>query len=539
MRLLKQSKQFTHKTFRQFTQVYTEADIIVPDVKPDIMRILHCDAIAHITDKNIVNDKLIFEGESAITILYLADGDKSGDLRSVSVHHHFKHAMDFKVTEEGILPENMQIDADLQVQNVDFVLVNSRKFCAKILMGLEVSLIAKQDIEACIGLASDTTPEGQPGEGQQIVGRSLTDEDLQKKFSTMNANYRHIVAERDLVARDVLEVPVGKSAIGEVLRVDAKVSNSDSKAAGDKVLLKGDVLVNVLYIGEDGELNCMEHAVPYSEIVSVNEEIMDDSRCVIACAVTNMAYNPQQDSDGDVRLLGVDIGLHAILRMDHKVSLDVLDDVYSTRRDLEAQRNKVRLTRMVDCVSGTLTISDSIQSDVPHITQVYNVIARPQITSGRIEGSKIMVEGIVDADVIFITGSADLPICAVRREIKFAHSFETGSPHSDAGLDCDIHVELQHMSYALGLNGDVDLRGVLSIEVQVLKTCDQIYVSDIIEKESQDDRTDSKPYYLRVYYAKEGDTVWSIAKKYRIKVDDLVDRNGEEMTAGKRLVLQG
>ena len=42
-----------------FSQAYTEADIIVPDIKPDIAKVLQVDANAVVTSKECQTDKIV------------------------------------------------------------------------------------------------------------------------------------------------------------------------------------------------------------------------------------------------------------------------------------------------------------------------------------------------------------------------------------------------------------------------------------------------------------------------------------------------
>ncbi|GHV18576.1 spore coat protein [Clostridia bacterium] len=516
MDLIKQKETLTHEIFKTFTQVYTEVDTIVPDIKPDIARILQADANAYITSRTISGDKLVFEGQAAITLLYQAE---NGSVRSIITHHPFKHSIVAPTNSENAL-----IDSELCVQNVESVLVNSRKFCGKILMGLEVRLIAAEELEF-------TT---------EIEGENA--HHFQTNTKKISANYRRTVAEQDLFVRDVLEVPAGKSSIGEVLRMDVTINAHENKVAGNKVLVKGDVHVHTLYLAErDDSVHSMEHQIPFSEIVSINEEASDSHECAINYHVLSTAWNLQQDADGDQRLLGADINLRAILRMEQNISLDVLDDVYSTRNDLEVTHNTVSLSRAIAKASGNVTANDLVphSDDFADISEIYNVIARPKIASAKIEGSKIVLEGIVANEILCLSANPETPVFNLYKETKFVQTFETGNASLTESMACDVKATLAHTSYSLNMAGEVELRSIVDIETQILTNHDYKYVTEITEKEDKENTSEAKPYCLRVYYVKNGDTVWSIAKKYKIKVDDFVARNGEELSVGQRLILQG
>ena len=57
-------------------QVLVDEDIIVPDVKPDILKILQLDAVSCITNKEITNGRVNVTGRVDLKILYIPDSDR-------------------------------------------------------------------------------------------------------------------------------------------------------------------------------------------------------------------------------------------------------------------------------------------------------------------------------------------------------------------------------------------------------------------------------------------------------------------------------
>ena len=54
----------------------TECDVIVPDSKPDIARVLQLSATVKVTNCETQNDRVIASGTVKFNILYLADNDE-------------------------------------------------------------------------------------------------------------------------------------------------------------------------------------------------------------------------------------------------------------------------------------------------------------------------------------------------------------------------------------------------------------------------------------------------------------------------------
>ena len=56
------------------SQILIEGDIIVPDFKPDIDKILEANVNSYIDSKEISNERINFKGNLDINILYIAKG---------------------------------------------------------------------------------------------------------------------------------------------------------------------------------------------------------------------------------------------------------------------------------------------------------------------------------------------------------------------------------------------------------------------------------------------------------------------------------
>lgn len=61
---------------RQSTQILLEGDMIVPDSKPDLKEILHCNATIQLKDKRINEERVHFSGDLEVCVLY---GAKNGE----------------------------------------------------------------------------------------------------------------------------------------------------------------------------------------------------------------------------------------------------------------------------------------------------------------------------------------------------------------------------------------------------------------------------------------------------------------------------
>lgn len=92
-----------------FSQTLVEGDIIVPDVKPDIARILQVDGIATITDKQVQQDRVVVNGVVNFKILYVPD-DASETIKSICTNSNFSNTIEINSTDSNM---QAQVDSDV------------------------------------------------------------------------------------------------------------------------------------------------------------------------------------------------------------------------------------------------------------------------------------------------------------------------------------------------------------------------------------------------------------------------------------------
>ena len=121
MELIKNTINTYDTTAKGTAQVMTEGDVIVPDIKPDILKLLQVDSDAIITDKYTENGKLIILGRVNYKILYVPDRENV-KIESMNTSMDFKQTIDTKNPNPDVT-----VLANPIVERVEFNTVNSRK----------------------------------------------------------------------------------------------------------------------------------------------------------------------------------------------------------------------------------------------------------------------------------------------------------------------------------------------------------------------------------------------------------------------------
>ena len=131
MELIKENVKVNQVSCKGNAQVLVDEDIIVPDVKPDILKILQLDAVSCITSKSIIKGKAVINGRVDLKILYIPDSERE-KIKSIITSFDFTQNVDSQKIDDG-----MTIIAASNVERAEFSLINSRKLRVKVVVGVD------------------------------------------------------------------------------------------------------------------------------------------------------------------------------------------------------------------------------------------------------------------------------------------------------------------------------------------------------------------------------------------------------------------
>jgi len=502
MELIKESKIYNKNLSTISVPIYTETDVIVPDVKPDIAKIIHSNVRTSIESANVNGNKVTFELLAEASVIYLGDDDK---VRSVQTSHNFRQTVEAK---ENL--DEAKFSSNIKGQHLECILINSRKLGLRLSAQLEVNFYAKEVIE----YVTDIVEEG-----------------TQKKRKTMSTCFNNFLGADGLVTKNILEVPVGKPSVSEILDIEATAEPGEAKAAGNKVLVKGDLSVRALYLGDDETINILENVFPISEIVSIDSDIENESDVFSKLSVDRLHCLVSTDSDGENRVISVDAYLKAYFTQKVTFDFERLDDVFSVKKDIAVTRMVTSLPKTRVEKEDVITISDVLNPDCP-ITNVADLKISTTVMSDEVLDGKLSLRGEANVSALYLN-TADNSMGSAYKAIPFEKMIYVGECEAP-----DVRLEAVKPIYNINIAGEIEFSFNIKVDITEVGEAEFDYLTDIDYAECEEER-DNRPYALRIYYAKDGDSIWSIAKKYRVSVGTLVCENGESLAAGQKIIIQG
>lgn len=507
MELLKESVRLSQTVYKGDTRVMAEGDVTVPDIKPDILKLLQVDAVSYVTNAETSEGRLDIEGCVDMTILYIPD--REGErVRSIEVSFDFSHRVESKKITAGTEAEVMS-----NVIKVEFSAINSRKVKVKAAVSLDYDVCGVKETELPFELSGNAEIKREAVKLRNSVDMSV------HRFNI----------------RENLEIPNAQSSVNEVLKIDVRISDTDYKTVTGKVVIKGEAGICVLYTNEEMDIEFTEADIPFTEVLD-SEDVSEDTMCDIEYSVCGIESKIEEDSDGDRRLIALDIAVEAQLKAEEEIAFDMISDCYIPGERTITEAEEVEIEELAASPSMQNTIREVIDfgDNGPKVSEVYNVITKASVQKVQLQRGKLLCEGKIEAYILYLSESADNPVYSIKKDIPFSYMMECEVPTD--GMEAQLKADIRHTSYNLNSAGELELRCILALSSNIVNRR-KIKVINSVEKGEEGGIKNG----IVIYFVQNGDTLWDIAKRYSVTCGEIKEFNKLEenraLTAGERLFI--
>lgn len=507
MELLKEQMEICETKFRDKAITYADGDIIVPDVKPDILKILQVDAVSAVTSKEIADGLIKVAGIIKYNILYIPEREGES-IKSITSEMNFSHTIDKKQ-----ISENSMLDVSSDIERVEFTLLNSRKLNIKTAVSVGYTVWESKDFSFASG---------------------LDDERAEVIYENLNTQNLKILEEHSFVIRDRLEIPSGRASVAEILKMDINISDREIKAITGKAVVKGNISVCALYLDTNGEINCIDGEIPFTEIAEIFD-VEEDIPCNVEYRLSDFSYECGADDDGEPRTIDFDISVTAVISSYENKEVQIMKDCFCPGTHADMIYDNIEFENIISNSVNQYTVKDVIVPDkkIPQIGSVYNVVTRPAIIKAVAQEGEIKVEGRLEVYVLYITDNTQIPIYSFRKDIPV--DFSIDNENSKETFNCMADMTAEHITFNLNMAGEVELRCTLSVDAKLTQKEELEVISDCTLCEGE------KECGIVIYFVQPGDTLWQIAKRYSVSVGDIVKFNNLQdrnvINEGERLII--
>ncbi len=445
-------------------------EVIVPDVKPDIVNIIDTNGLAYVHKSEVLMGSFKLEGSVQSNIVYLSS---EGDTRSVATD------LDFTFKQENTeIKEDCLMSYDIHIEKISSKMLNERKIAITATLLIKYKIYEKQEVKFY-------------NEFENIDG-------LQKQEEVLSLN--SVIGYG--IARTTLDEKINVDnldIISEILKVDLSITNIESKISYNKILAKAEANIFIIYLTEDGRINKTSGSYPVMSFIDI-PNVKEENTCELDYKMKNMILKIG-NKDEHFFMTQIDFEIQA--QVFEKKEVNIVNDLYSLKSDIEFTKNNIELEILQNTDSEIIKIDEKFE--VNDIKNVLDVDINPDISNTDSPIVKFKIYGESTDKSMLIVREFDVPIMAKFEKEK---SYE---------------LKIKSKEFSLEANNII-------IQAQIEKKQENSHFKQItiIENVEAKDSENKDDYSVIVYFVKPNDTIWKIAKKFKVSQDTIIKINDLE-----------
>lgn len=485
----------------------------VPDVKPDMERIMKEQGEIIIREMNPMNGKLMVKGVLRFNLLYISE-ENARPVHNISGEIPFDEVVNM---DDACNQDNISVKWELDDFTVN--MINSRKISVKAIVSFTFTAEDIYDVETAVS-----------AEGDDCV-----------QFKNKKLDITQIAMSKKDIFRikDDITLPGGKPNIYEILYYEAEPRGVQIRVLDDKLSIKGDLLVFALYTGEEeGKIQYYESELPFDGILECNgcrEEMISD----IGLLVQTKDVQVKPDDDGEERILDLEVVLELDIKIYEEEELEILSDIYSTSQEISPVYRDAFYENLLVKNNSKVRVSDQINLDPGHskILQICNATGNIRIDEERTVPDGIEVEGIVEVQILYITEDDGRPLGAAKGVVPFNHQVEVKGMKDNSSYN--IKANLDQINLMMLDSEEIEVKAAVNLDTIVFDKITEPIIVDVETADLDLDKLQKMPSIIG-YMVNNQDSLWTIAKKFYTTVDNIKELNqleSDSVQRGDKLLL--
>ena len=501
MELVKKSIHMNHIRGKIISQITLDDDVIVPDKLPDIGSKITQNGNLSIDTVKVSQNKINVKGKLEFKLMYKAAEEKEEGIFVQKLDGDI--AFDEIIHMDG-LEEGDSVTVDLTVEDLNITVINSRKISVKALV--MVTAIAEN--------ISD-----------ENFSTDIEDEDTMYIKDTVELTQIAVKKKDMLRVKEDINLMTGKLNVNEIIWSSQHLTNSNIKLLENKIDISGEISVFVLYSSEEGPLQWTNATVPFHGELIV-DGCREDMIPNITLKMNTCQIDAKPDYDGEPRVLAMDGSLNVDIKLYEEQRFDIVKDAYSRKKELILQTvpteyENIRMKNIVKCRVSEKIRQESKLDDT-HVMQICTCTGDVKIDETEITDDGIDVDGAIDITLLYICSDDSNPLCCINQSIPFSQKIDVKGLNENSLYT--IKAIPEQISTNMSGTDEIEVKATIDLDCIAFDKMTKNVVKSIEEKELDMDAIGKMPGIV-AYVCKEGDTMWSVAKKFYTTVECIRDIN--------------
>ena len=514
MELLKKYIHMSRGKGEAVTQITLDDDFNVPDVKPDLIRIIMDRGEIRLDETSITQGHVWLKGVLKFSMLYRSDQD-AGKIDSLVGEIPFQESLAM----DGV-NEYDSAKVTWEMEDLSLGIINSRKVSVKALVVLKATVDENYDEELVTG--------AEESDRFQILNNSVTAMAL---LLSQKDTYRF---------KEEIVLPSNKPNIRQILWKSVQLRGVEMKLGENQLNIKGEALIFVLYEGEDEEerLQWVENALPFVGMIDCpgsTEDMISD----ISYQIAGVELEAKPDYDGEERMLHLELVLDLEIKIFSEEENQMVEDMYSIEAKINPVYEDATLEKLLVRNFSKCRIAEKMNVDQNQesILQICASEGNAVVEQTEIVTDGIQVEGTLQVGVLYVTTDDKMPVASMRDVLPFHYLIEVPGINKN----CRYHLQagIDQMTPVMTDSTQVELKAVINLNCIVFERQEIKKMTEVEEEPLDMEALQESPGIIG-YIAKEQDRLWDIAKENYTTIADIVSTNqmsSEQIKAGDKILI--
>ena len=514
------------------SQITLDDDYNVPDYRPDIVKVLKEKGELHFDEAKAAAGAAWLKGRLVFRVLYRSD-QENGKISCLKGEIPFQE----KLNMDGVQEYDV-IQASGEIEDLTIGVIHSRKISVRAVILLKTEEPREKEDELCVGIEAD--------------------DGCEKRYRNTNILQLLCMKRDQCRQKSEITLPSSKPNVQEILWKSLEIRNLDTKMGQDGVKLSGEVLISVLYQEEEetDRVQWYEMVIPLDCGVECDAGTEADIIYKVKARPASMELEVKPDYDGEERVLVLELVMNLDIRVWKEQEISMLEDVYSLKKEIIPVCTGVTLHHISVKNDSQCRLTEQMElaESQEKILQICSCEGTVHLESTELTEQGVRAEGILVTELLYITTDDQMPIGSAREIYPFEQLIEI--PQQTARTERNKPEELEALERKNKLQTELDCR--ISQLSAVMLDQDHVEIKAVIgldllafEQEQIDNITDMREEPLDMeqlqkrpglvgYIAKDGDSLWSIAKENHTTVEDILrdnHRTDENLCRGEKILI--
>ena len=469
-------------------------EFTLPDYLPDTRRLLRCAATAQITGKFTDGEKGEFEGEVRASVVYMAE---DGSAQVFETTLPFSQSISIpKINQSSV------ITVHCITESAQCRLSGPRKLHLRIRLRLPCRVLSEVNARPSIHTDGNT--------------------ELPVCMQNQRISVTHIAMTEPIIRAYAEDIPSGENdaSIRAILSMQITPHVTECRASGDEVLCTGEFLISSLcaLTDADGNETCkpLRARIPFSEHLSFPEGAMTYSSLNPDITLRDIRYAPSDDGTACSLDFATEISALGMAECECETVCDAFLPMY----DVKPEYTRQSIYRSIKAATGNFAVSGTLTFDNDEsITQILDAYCKIKLDSHTQSGSKLTLSGNMEVNAIALCeGGRYLPISGAvavtwDTDIGVKDTFDTLICHTEA-YPLSIVCRVDEANRALICEAEC------AVQTSIGYVQPHTHITELNVSENQANvRSEEHP--LLLYYPSENESIWDIAKAYRVTPEAL------------------